>query len=65
MADTPHPPGDTWSIQWIGTQRIPVHCRAVADDLDLGEWQCHWCDAIIHVGDIPGWRDSATRGQHA
>jgi hypothetical protein len=65
MPDTPHPPGDTWSIQWIGTYRYPSHCRAVALDLDLGEWECRWCGAVVHVRDIPGWRDSVTRGQQA
>jgi hypothetical protein len=62
VTDPPHPPGNTWTITQIGPHRYPTHCKGLAFDLDLGEWECPHCDAVVHVKDIPGWRDSTTRG---
>jgi len=62
VSDEPDAKTAPWSFNWLGTQRIPVHCGHMADDLDLGEWECRGCDTVVHVRDIPGWLTSITRG---
>ncbi|BAJ31747.1 hypothetical protein KSE_59770 [Kitasatospora setae KM-6054] len=44
-----------WKTTSLGSQPIPVHCGRLAYDIDLGEWECAWCDDRIHVRDIPDW----------
>lgn len=62
-ADLPQAsPAGGWTFIVHGPQRIPVHCGGMADDLDLGLWECRHCETQTHVRDIPGWRESATRG---
>ena len=52
-SDTTSAPG--WTYTTLGAQRIPVHCGRQAYDLDMGEWECSWCEAVVHVRGIPGW----------
>ena len=44
-----------WHTTRLGSQPIPVHCGRLAYDIDLGEWECAWCDDRVHVRDIPDW----------
>ncbi len=44
-----------WMTRNLGSQTIPVHCGRLAYDMDLGEWECAWCDDRVHVRNIPGW----------
>lgn len=44
-----------WTYTTLGFQRIPVHCARQAFDLDMGEWECAHCEAVVHVRAIPGW----------
>ncbi|MGW4694656.1 hypothetical protein ACWEO1_20010 [Kitasatospora cineracea] len=58
MTDTrtnPTLPRADWGTTFLGGQPIPVHCGRLAYDIDLGEWECAWCDDRVHVRNVPGW----------
>ncbi len=44
-----------WTTTMLGNQPIPTHCGRLSYDLDMGEWECSWCDDRVHVRDVPGW----------
>ncbi|MEU3497355.1 hypothetical protein [Kitasatospora cineracea] len=66
MTDTrtnPTLPRADWGTTFLGGQPIPVHCGRLAYDIDLGEWECAWCDDRVHVRNVPGWPHPVRSGQ--
>lgn len=55
MTNSSNMPGADWGFVDLGRDRVATHCGTQAFDLDLGEWECARCDAVVHVRTIPGW----------